>query len=63
MTDGFALVAWPASFGVSGIMTFVVGQDGVVFQKDLGTATAAAAAAIARFDPDLTWARVDVTSD
>ena len=63
MTNGFALVAWPASFGASGIMTFVVGQDGVVFQKDLGTATAAAAASITRFDPDLTWARVDVTSD
>jgi hypothetical protein len=63
MTDGFALVAWPASFGASGIMTFVVDQDGVVFQKDLGTGTAAAAASITRFDPDLTWARVDVTSD
>jgi hypothetical protein len=63
MTEGFALVAWPASFGVSGIMTFVVDQDGVVFQKDLGRGTAAAAAAMTRFDPDLTWARVDLTSD
>ena len=63
MTGGFALVAWPAKFGVSGIMTFVVNQDGVVFQKDLGTGTAAAAAAMTRFDPDLTWARVDVTSN
>jgi hypothetical protein len=63
MTEGFALVAWPASFGVSGIMTFVVDQDGVVFQKDLGKGTAAAAAAMTRFDPDLTWARVDVTGD
>jgi hypothetical protein len=63
MTEGFALVAWPASFGVSGIMTFVVDQDGVVFQKDLGRSTAAVAAATTRFDPDLTWARVDVTSD
>jgi hypothetical protein len=63
MTGGFALVAWPARFGVSGIMTFLVDQDGVVFQKDLGAATAAAAAAMTRFDPDLTWARVDVTSN
>ncbi len=63
MTEGFALVAWPASFGVSGIMTFVVDQDGVVFQKDLGSGTAAAAAAMTRYDPDLTWARVDVPSD
>jgi Protein of unknown function (DUF2950) len=63
VTGGFALVAWPAIFGASGIMTFQVNRDGVVFQKDLGTGTAAAAAAITRFDPDLTWARADVTSD
>ena len=63
MTEGFALVAWPASFEVSGIMTFVVDQDGVVFQKDLGNGTAAAPAVMTRYDPDLTWARMDVTSD
>jgi hypothetical protein len=63
MTGGFGLVAWPASYGVSGIMTFVVDQDGVVFQKDLGTGTAASAAAMTRCDPDVTWARVDVTSN
>lgn len=61
MTGGFALVAWPASFGSSGIMTFVVNQDGVVFQKDLGDQTPALAAAMKRFDPDISWARVDVT--
>jgi hypothetical protein len=61
MTLGFALVAWPAIYGSSGIMTFQVNQDGVVFQKDLGKGTAAAAAAVTRFDVDLTWARVDVT--
>jgi hypothetical protein len=44
-------------------MTFVADQDGVVFQKDLGSGTAAAAAAMTRYDPDLTWARVDVPSD
>jgi hypothetical protein len=44
-------------------MTFVVDQDGVVFQKDLGTGTAAAAASITRLDPDLTWARIDGTND
>jgi hypothetical protein len=63
MTGGFALIAWPARFGVSGIMTFLVDQDGVVFQKDLGEGTVVAAAAMTRFDPDLTWARVDVTGD
>jgi hypothetical protein len=63
MTGGFALVAWPARFGVSGIMTFLVNQDGVVFQKDLGAGTDAPTATMTRFDPDLTWARVDVTSN
>ncbi len=62
MTEGFGLVAWPASYGSSGIMTFVVNQDGVVYQKDLGPKTATAAAAITRFDPDVTWARVDIVN-
>jgi hypothetical protein len=60
MTGGFALIAWPASFGASGIMTFIVNQDGIVFQKDLGPKTATLAASIKLFDPDLSWARVDV---
>lgn len=62
MTEGFALIAWPAQYGSSGVMTFQVGQDGVVFQKDLGPNTAREAAATTRFDPDLSWARVDVTN-
>lgn len=44
-------------------MAFQVNQDGVVFQKDLGEGTATAASAIKQFDPDLTWARVDVISN
>ncbi|MCW3475189.1 DUF2950 domain-containing protein [Limobrevibacterium gyesilva] len=60
MTSGFALVAWPAVYGASGITTFLVNQDGVVFQKDLGPRTGALAGAMTRFDPDITWARVDV---
>jgi hypothetical protein len=63
MTDGFALIAWPARFESTGIVTFIVGPDGEVFQKDLGADTAHAAAAITTFDPDLTWARVAVSSD
>ena len=63
MTGGFALIAWPATYGISGIMTFVVDQDGVVFQKDLGEQTPALAAALTRFDPDISWARVDVTDN
>jgi hypothetical protein len=62
MTKGFALIAWPASYGASGIMSFIVNQDGVVFQKDLGADTAAVASAIRVFDPDLTWTRVDVVN-
>jgi hypothetical protein len=62
MTNGFALIAWPASYGASGIMTFIVNQDGIVFQKNLGPNTATLAAAIKLFDPDLTWTRVDVVN-
>jgi hypothetical protein len=60
MTKGFALIAWPAIYGASGIMTFEVNQDDVVFQQDLGPATAALVPAIQLFNPDLSWARVDV---
>ena len=58
LTDGFALVAWPADYQVSGVMTLIVNQDGVVFQKDLGEDTAAAAAAMTSFDPDSSWVAV-----
>ncbi|MGH7083152.1 MAG: DUF2950 domain-containing protein [Acetobacteraceae bacterium] len=60
MTGGFAVIAWPAIFGASGIMTFIVNQDGTVFQKDLGSGTAQAVAAITTFDPDLSWTRIEV---
>ena len=56
LTGGFALVAWPAQYDVTGIMTFIVNQDGVVSQKDLGPDTDAAARAISTYDPDSTWA-------
>ena len=61
MTGGFAFLAWPAAYENSGVMTFAVDQDGVVFQKDLGAATGKIAAGITRFDPDVTWARVDIS--
>ena len=60
MTSGFALIAWPASYGVSGLMSFAVNQDGIVFQKDLGPQTAAIAAATKLFDPDLSWEKIEV---
>lgn len=61
LTSGFAMIAWPASYGASGIMSFQVNQDGTVFQKDLGPETARRAAAITRFDPDVSWAQVVVS--
>ena len=58
MAGGFALVAYPARYPSSGIMTFIVNQDGVIYQKDLGKNTEKAAEAITSFDPDQTWKRV-----
>jgi hypothetical protein len=55
MIGGFALVAWPADYGKSGVMTFIVNQQGRVFQKDLGPKTAVAAKSVTSYDPDKTW--------
>jgi hypothetical protein len=55
MTGGFALLAYPAKWGDSGIMTFMVNQHGIVFQKNLGPDTAHTAPAIKDFDPDMSW--------
>jgi hypothetical protein len=55
MIGGFALVAWPAEYGESGIMTFIVNQQGRVYQKDLGPKTTALAEAMKAYDPDKTW--------
>ncbi len=55
MIGGFAAIAWPAEHGNSGVMTFIVNQDGVVYQKDLGAETAKLASAITRFDPAAGW--------
>lgn len=59
MSNGFAAIAWPAKFGDSGIMSFMVSYDGKVFQKDLGPQTDTAARATTRFDPDKSWTLVD----
>jgi hypothetical protein len=58
MSGGFALVAWPVEYDGSGIMTFIVGQDGVVRQKDLGPETETLAPAMAVYNPDATWSEV-----
>jgi len=59
MIGGFALVAAPADYGVSGVMTFIVSHDGVVYQKDLGPTTLAEFEAMERYNPDPTWSPVE----
>lgn len=58
LLGGYAILAYPVSYGVSGVMTFQMNQDGVVFEKDLGPKTSAIAGAIKLFDPDETWKSV-----
>ena len=58
MTGGFALIAYPSEYGSSGVMTFLVGLPGIVYQKNLGEKTAEAAAAITTYDPDDSWTPV-----
>jgi hypothetical protein len=58
MIGGFALVAFPAAYAVSGITTFIVSHDGVVYQKDLGPNTAQLANAMKTYNPDKTWTKV-----
>jgi len=55
MIGGFALIAFPADYGVSGVKTFLVNHHGVVYQKDLGPGTTASARQMTRFNPDKTW--------
>jgi hypothetical protein len=57
MIGGFALLAVPVEYGNSGVMSFIVNHDGVVYSKDLGADTTKAAGAIAAFDPDSSWTR------
>jgi len=59
MIGGFALIAWPAEYRASGVQTFIVSYDGIVYQKDLGPDTSKLASAIDRYNPDKTWQRTD----
>jgi hypothetical protein len=60
MIGGFALVAYPAKYGSSGVMTFMVNQDGIVYQKNLGKDSTKIAEAMKVFNPDKTWVKVDI---
>ncbi len=62
LINGFALIAWPADYGVSGVKTFMVSQDGAVYEKDLDEDTATAITTIELFDPDTTWKKVEEVS-
>ena len=59
LSGGFGLVAWPAEYDSTGVMTFVVNQDGSVYQKDLGRDTSSLAAKITEYNPDDSWEPVE----
>jgi hypothetical protein len=59
MTEGFAFVAYPAEYRTSGVMTFVVNQDGVVYEKDLGHKTEALGKAMQEYNPDSSWRKAE----
>lgn len=59
LSNGWAMVAWPAEYGVTGVMTFLVSHHGVIYQRDLGTESASIAAAMTIFDPGPEWTEVD----
>jgi len=62
MILGFALVAYPAQYGNSGVMTFLVNQEGIIYEKNLGKNTERIASAMKKFDPDKTWKKVEETA-
>lgn len=59
MSRGFALIAWPAKYGDSGVMSFMISHEGELFEKDLGPDSAKLATSMRRFDPDSSWNEVD----
>jgi DUF2950 family protein len=58
MIGGFGLVAWPAHYGVSGVHTFIVNQDGIIYERDLGNPTTSLSTTVTSYDPDKSWKRV-----
>ena len=59
MIAGFGLIAWPVRYGDTGVMTFIINQDGQIFQKNLGPNSTAIAKNIQTFNPDASWTKVD----
>jgi hypothetical protein len=58
MIGGFGLVAWPAHYGLSGVHTFIVNQNGVIYEKDLGNPATSLSTTVTSYDPDKSWTRV-----
>jgi hypothetical protein len=58
LVNGFGLIAWPADYGASGVKTFIVNHDGVVFERDLGPDTAIVVETLQNFDPGEGWSAV-----
>ncbi|MNT45199.1 hypothetical protein D3C72_1817660 [compost metagenome] len=63
MSRGFALIAWPAKYGETGVMSFMISHDGQVFEKDLGPDGEKLAQTMKRFDPDDSWKEVPEDQD
>ncbi len=63
MTEGFAFLAYPAEYRSSGVMTFIVGQDGVVYQKDLGKNTEAVAKSMKEYNPTASWQKPELETE
>jgi hypothetical protein len=63
MIGGFALVAWPAEYRASGVKTFIVNNDGIVYEKDLGANTGKVAAAMKAYNPDKSWSKVPESAE
>jgi hypothetical protein len=63
MNGGFAIVAWPADYGQTGVMSFMLNREGVVYEADLGPTGGEIASSMPAFDPDLRWSRVDPVAE
>ncbi|MNF14541.1 hypothetical protein D3C80_2167940 [compost metagenome] len=63
MSRGFALIAWPAKYGDTGVMSFMISHDGEIFEKDLGPDSEQVAQSMKLFDPDDSWKEVSVDED
>jgi hypothetical protein len=59
MTGGFAILAYPAEYGSTGVMTFIVDDDGTVYQRDLGPNTSEATKSMTQFDADSSWQKAE----